>query len=251
MDAGCGTAAVSRLILQYYPKTSLQIDAIDSSETMIKNLKKKLPDIKAKFPRANLKCKVCDLQTIDEPSDYYDLVICRFVYQHIPNIAKEVTKELFEVLRPGGRLIIIDANGVFYNLGLEDKFINQCLDKIKANFPYFDGYICNKIPKLLLKAGFKINSIKGMITNFSSKEDRKYEHQLWQMRFKQIRPQIEGLLDKGDFDKFQASYLKEIISPMCLLSYSKFVFFAQNHYEIFSKVLLLIEKQMGIYSPQF
>ena len=228
LDAGCGTAIMGQLILQYYPDLSLSVDAIDKSDVRINDLKRKLPDIRLKFPLSTINCKGSDLQCLDQKNNYYDLIICRFVYQHIPQIMKLVTEELYRVLRPGGAFILIETDGVFYNLDVEDDFVNQCLSKIKAHFPYYEGYICKKIPRILIRSGFKIEKFKHTPMFFFKEEDRKHEHQLWIMRFRQIRPYIEDILGKNDFEKFQSAYLREIMTPLNFLYYNKFVFFSKK-----------------------
>ena len=48
LDAGCGNAVLSKLILGYYPDMPLIIDAVDNSPHQTKNLKRELPEIRAK-----------------------------------------------------------------------------------------------------------------------------------------------------------------------------------------------------------
>jgi len=48
---------------------------------------------------------VCDLTSIPVPCDYYDLVVCTQVLEHVSN-PKEVVAELHRVLKPGGFLYL-------------------------------------------------------------------------------------------------------------------------------------------------
>ncbi len=86
LDAGCGNAVLSKLILEYYPDMALTIDAVDNSPHQIKNLERELSKIRDQFRSCQIKCHNFDLQEIDKPNDYYDLIVCRYVYQHIPQI---------------------------------------------------------------------------------------------------------------------------------------------------------------------
>ncbi len=226
LDAGCGMANISRLILDYYPNLSLQIDAIDKSEIRIKDLESEISNLRLEFPKSSIKFELSDLQSLKRPNDYYDLIVCRFVYQHIPQIIKPVTEELHRVLRPGGRFILIDADGIFYGLGTENKFINRCLHKIESNFPHFEGYICKKIPRILIDAGFKVEEFNHVLVDSFKEEDRQLEHKLWGMRLDQIRPHIEKILGESDFEKFRSEYLEEVASPLNFIYQNKFTFFA-------------------------
>ena len=228
LDAGCGNAVLSKLILGYYPGMPLIIDAVDNSPHQIKNLKRELPEIRGKFPSCKMKCHNFDLQKIAKPSDYYDLILSRNVYQHIPHIINSVSEELYRVLRPGGLFILTDVDGVFYGLECEDKFVNQCISKIKENLPFFEGYICKKIPRTLINAGFKVEHPRHILASFFNEEDRKHEHAMWKMRLQQIRPHLEKILGESKFEKFQDAYLREVLSPLNFVYCNKFIFFARK-----------------------
>ena len=228
LDAGCGSGVLSKLVLGYYPKTPLEIDAVDSSEHQINNLKHDLPDICAQFPLSEIECHNFDLREIDKPDGHYDLILCRYVYQHIPPIMALVSEELHRLLRPGGRLILVDVDGVFYGLDTEDKFLNYCMNKIKKNFHNFDAYVCKKIPRVLINSGLKIEGISHVLANFYSDEDRKHEHRQWRSRFSQLRPHFEKILGEANSEKFQQVYLKEMLSPLNFFYCNKFTFFARK-----------------------
>ncbi len=228
LDAGCGNAVLTKLILSYYPQTPLVIDAVDNSQYQINNLKRELPQICAQFPLCEIECHNFDLREIDKPNDHYDLILCRYVYQHIPQILGPVSKELYRLLRPGGRFLLVDADGIFYGLDTENQLINQGLAQIKENLRSFEGYICKKIPRVLINAGFKIEDINHVLANFYSEEDRNHEHQQWRNRFNQLRPSFEKILGKSGFEKFHQAYLKEILSPLNFLYCNKFTFFASK-----------------------
>ncbi len=228
LDAGCGSAVLSKLVLRYYPETPLEIDAVDSSQHQISNLKRDLPQIRSQFSSSKIECHDFDLRKIDKPSGHYDLILCRYVYQHIPQIMASVSEELYRLLRPSGRLILVDVDGVFYGLDTEDKFLNHCMTKIKENFHNFDAYVCKKIPRILINSGLKIEGINHVLANFYSEEDRKHEHQQWRGRFSQLRPYFEKILGEFDSEKFQQVYLREMLSPLNFFYCNKFTFFASK-----------------------
>ncbi len=228
LDAGCGNAVLSKLILGYYPDMTLMIDAVDNSPHQIKTLESELSEIRDQFRSCRIKCYNFDLQKIDKPNDYYDLIVCRYVYQHIPQVINPVSEEICRVLRPGGKFILIEADGIFYGLECEDKFVKQCISKIKKNLSNFEGYVCKKIRRTLINSGFSVGHPRHILASFFNEEDRKHEHKMWEMRFKQIRPRLEEILGESKFEKFQQAYLREILSPLNFVYCNKFTFFAKK-----------------------
>ena len=228
LDAGCGTGIIIKLILQYYPKIPLEIDALDNSANRIKDLKENLSMIQAICPSAKIRCEKSDIAKIARPNNYYDLIICRFVFEHIPQSIKQVTEEFYRVLQPAGKLIVIDTDGIFYGLYTKNTFVKYGLQVIKANFPHYDSIICKKTLGVLINSGFTVDKIRQMPVNFFLEEDRRHEYKLWEMKFDQMQAIFEGILGKKDFEKFRAEYLKEIASPENLIYYDKFIFFAEK-----------------------
>ena len=228
LDAGCGNAVLSKLILGYYPDMPLIIDAVDNSPHQIKNLKRELPEIRGKFRSCKIKCHNFDLQKIDRPDGYYDLIVSRYVYQHIPQIINPVSKELYRVLRPGGRFILIDVDGVFYGLDCESKLVNECMSKIRENLPNFEGYICKKIPRTLTKSGFEVEGFRHVLASFFNEEDRENEYKMWKMRFGPIHSHLVNILGEAKAKKFQKDYLKEVSSHLNFVYCNKFTFFARR-----------------------
>ena len=120
LDAGCGSGILTKTLLQY--NGNICVDAVDFSSSRINKLKNEFAD--STFEIRFLKE---DLRELPFKNSTFDKVFCRFVYQHNPLDAQIITEELFRVLRPRGKIIIIDNDGVFYGLNTENDFLSEKL----------------------------------------------------------------------------------------------------------------------------
>lgn len=222
LDAGCGTGLFSRYIADLNAGKNIEIFAIDASEQRIAEAKNDSKNSNYK----NITFSKQDLRSLDFPNNYLDIVICRFVYEHIKDICQEVSNELFRVLKPDGKLFIIDSDGILFNMDSEDEQLDIYLDEIKSSEINFEGFICRKIPRYLQRAGFHQQDIKispkPML--FFEDEDRNYEKTLWQMRFSQIKPVFTPILGEEGYFDFTNRFISELMNPQNFLYYNKFVF---------------------------
>lgn len=87
----------------------------------------------------------------------FDFVLVRFVYQHINNPLK-ATKEIYRVLKPGGKVVIVDIdNGIWGVTNPELKlipYLNNSLARFQNNSGG-DRNIGRKLIKILKYSGFK------------------------------------------------------------------------------------------------
>ena len=222
LDAGCGTGAFSRYIAALNEGNIIQIYAVDSSERRIVDAKNAPENI----PYKNINFSTQDLRNLNFPDNSIDMILCRFVYEHIKDICQEVSRELFRVLKTGGRLFITDCDGVLFNMDSEDQKLNEYLTKIKSSNFNFGPYICRKIPRYLQRAGFlqRHISIQHRPMLFFENEDRIYEKTLWEMRFEQIKSVFTSILGENDYKEFTKCFISELMNPQNFLYYNKFIF---------------------------
>ncbi|MBE6505273.1 MAG: class I SAM-dependent methyltransferase [Methanobrevibacter millerae] len=73
-----------------------------------------------------------DIQDIPYNENYFDLIICSHVLEHVPDDIKALN-ELRRVLKPGGvALILVPMNGISYNLPYDE---SKTLEKEEYNTP--------------------------------------------------------------------------------------------------------------------
>ena len=68
----------------------------------------------ANFSRKNLQFAVGDAMAIAYPDNYFDIVICSQVYEHVPN-ATQMMNEIHRVLKPGGICYFAAGNRLMWN----------------------------------------------------------------------------------------------------------------------------------------
>jgi ubiquinone/menaquinone biosynthesis C-methylase UbiE len=71
-----------------------------------------------------------DITQIDWESDYFDLIICNHVLEHIPDDRKAM-KELYRVLKPGGKAILQVPLSVVLEETYEDFSITEPQERIR------------------------------------------------------------------------------------------------------------------------
>ena len=147
LDAGCGSGVLSRYLSEHFMGTS--IDACDFLEHRIRQAKTlcQLPS------HHKIHFFTSALEQLSVPDESYDLVICRYVYEHLANHSK-VTSEFFRVLKPGGTVYLIHFDGIIFNLYHQNKRLGRLISKFKANLG-LDLFIGRKMPGLLCAAQFQ------------------------------------------------------------------------------------------------
>jgi ubiquinone/menaquinone biosynthesis C-methylase UbiE len=90
-------------------------------------------------------------------SNSFDVVICGFVIGHLWKFSPAILKEIYRVLKPGGRLIIIDSvrDLTYLLLSTPHLFILSYLKGTKARWLTKQNWY-----SLIMNAGFKISRFK-------------------------------------------------------------------------------------------
>ncbi len=215
LDAGCGSGLLSRYLLEI--EKNLQIDACDFSELRIqqaKNLSKG-----AKFSKINF--IHADLEKLQIRDDTYDLIVSRYVYEHLKD-PKVVTSELYRVLKKDGEINIVDFDGVFVNLYSTNERFNQLFTIIKNNF-LSDLNIGRKLPAILKQSGFRKITWSVSAEQFSG-EDLQMEYKNNKERLRLAKKTLTHLLGNYNLaEEFSKLYLEEMLKEENTLFYNKFI----------------------------
>ena len=146
LEAGCGPGFVTRLLLDSFEGTT--VTGLDLDHVMLAHARDHV-DERARFVQAS----AAETGLLDGA---FDVVLARFLLQHVPDSA-QVLAELRRVLRPGGRLIVVDADFTFSTLfEPEPVFTRELMDAVirGQQLPGGDPHIGRKLPRLLREAGF-------------------------------------------------------------------------------------------------
>jgi len=101
LDVGCGTGYLTRILAPVAGPNG-HVTGVDPSPAMIEHARRRSP--------ANCTYLVGEGQALDLPDASFDLVISSLAVHHIPAEARgDAIREMFRVLRPGGRLLIAES----------------------------------------------------------------------------------------------------------------------------------------------
>jgi ubiquinone/menaquinone biosynthesis C-methylase UbiE len=102
LDVGCGTGIFARRVLASRPDAHLW--CMDLSEGMLRQCRKRCPP-----GNGRLELVQGDSQQLPFADNAFDVVTCAHSFHHYPR-QEQVLEEMFRVLRPDGRLLIIDGD---------------------------------------------------------------------------------------------------------------------------------------------
>lgn len=146
LDVGAGTGFLSLLLSEL----GHQCKGIDLSEGMLSRAK-----LKAQENDFNeIIFEIGDAENLTEPDNTYDVVVNRHLVWTLPHPKKAIA-EWVRVLKPGGRLIIIDGDWFHDSLSNKMKiFIGTCMVSIKEgknafkNVGNYDDELISKLPMM-------------------------------------------------------------------------------------------------------
>jgi ubiquinone/menaquinone biosynthesis C-methylase UbiE len=131
IDIGCGTGRFLDFVKQTWPR--LPALGLDLSEAYIKHARRHLK----RWSRTNL--VVANAEAIPAPDNSCDAVTGIFVLHELPSeVRRTVIGEAARVLKPGGRLILVDS----LQLGDEPDY-DGMLERFPQHYhePYYESYV--------------------------------------------------------------------------------------------------------------
>lgn len=96
LDLGCGTGLFTDKV---YRATKAQITGIDISEDLLSQARERQPEVTFKIE---------DAMNMSFPDNHFDVVFGSSILHHLE--MDKATKEIFRILRPGGRMIFAEPN---------------------------------------------------------------------------------------------------------------------------------------------
>ncbi|WP_408096021.1 class I SAM-dependent methyltransferase [Peredibacter sp. HCB2-198] len=220
LDAGCGAGIVSLFLKKNYEMHSLE--SCDFSDIRLKQAEKYLVDNNA---GENVSYFQCDLERIPKNDHSYDKIVCRFVYEYLPNPLK-VTQELHRLCKPGGVVRLIDLDGVVANLHTNNSELRDMLillTKKAYEDHHLDFYAGRKLFAHMKGAGFKDVSYQVRPMAFHG-EDLLKEVENYRERFNFGRALLDSVFGSPKMaQRFIDAYLEELTSKDSLLFYNNFI----------------------------
>lgn len=140
LDVGCGTGnSIERLCKDLPNKKYVGID-----------LAEKMVEIAQKKEIKNSRFVVGDAEKLPFSDNQFDVIICKESFHHYPNVEK-FFQSAYRVLKPGGRLIILDMTCPAPLRWLYNHVLLKCINKGDVHV-----YNMREMEKLYADAGFSL-----------------------------------------------------------------------------------------------
>jgi ubiquinone/menaquinone biosynthesis C-methylase UbiE len=201
LDIGCGVSPTTRAIAITHPHS--QVIGIDRSSNLIKRSQL----LASSMP--NLSFQVGIVDRLDLPDNFADIIFTRLLFQHL-EYPLTALKEIYRVLKPGGRICILDTDDDWFTLYPEPAAFHQ-LRQVMATWQRSQGGDANIGRKL----GYYLQQTKFMSINVwietVSSDEYGLEPMLNWLSFGSpyisISPEIAAISDRAREDTFNLLHL--------------------------------------------
>lgn len=217
LDAGCGSGLLCKYLSQVYVDMDLSITGFDFSEVRVQQCSESLKQTGIK----NVKIIQNNLENIQSPDNVYDVIISRFVIEHLNDPMKALA-ELKRILKPGGMLYLIDLDGVWVNIHTKNERLNLMMSKIESELNV-DFKVGRKMSVMISQLGFK--NIEWDITTHSFKEDELLkEQENNRARCEILWPKLVSIFKaESEASYFVDNFLSEMLNPETAVFHNKFI----------------------------
>jgi ubiquinone/menaquinone biosynthesis C-methylase UbiE len=220
LDAGCGSGVMARELAVLCPDAQVLGADLDGGRLgMARGISAGL---------RNLRFEQHDLSRLRLPDGGFDAILCRYVFQHLPQHSlSQVAGELARVLGAGGVLRIIDVDGMMGNVFPLSRELAAGIHAIQCS-GMIDMHIGRRLPGLLRAAGFSQVDWQVLPMVFQGRA-LACEYEQYEARFAAARPHLAAILGgTAQAQQFEAGFLEALRSPDCVLFYSKFIVTARR-----------------------
>lgn len=144
LEVGIGTG----LNLPFYAANCTEIVGIDVSPHMLEKAKEKAADCPVV-----VSLEVMDVQKLSLPAASFDCVLATFVFCSVPDPCQGL-KECYRVLKPGGRLILLE------HMGSENKLANRVLSFLNPiTVRRLGDHLTRRTADSVISVGFHAKSV--------------------------------------------------------------------------------------------
>jgi len=145
LDAGCGMGLLTR-DMALAVGTNGKVVGIDNSQPMLDLAR----DRCASYPQITLREE--SAATLSDPDDSYDVVTCTQLLLYLSDV-KSALAEMYRVLKPGGRIAVVETDwrSVVFNAP-DPEFTQTLFDHWESSIPSL--HLPAKLRGLLHKVGF-------------------------------------------------------------------------------------------------
>lgn len=120
LDVGCGTGTLALIVKQRVGETG-EVSGIDPSSQMIAHARHK-----AKRAKLSVNFQVEGIEQLTFPDQSFDIVLSTLMMHHLPDTLKQQgMAEIVRVLKPGGRLLILDMKDHAGSIRDQSAFVKE------------------------------------------------------------------------------------------------------------------------------
>jgi ubiquinone/menaquinone biosynthesis C-methylase UbiE len=148
LDIACGTGRTLHQVARAHP--DLRFYGVDLSPAYVQLARKRLTDV------AEVALAVENAETLPFADAAFDVATSVYLFHELPrNARRNVAREMFRVVRPGGLLVIEDSAQL-----AESSEIATALRSFPGEFhePFYADYLEDDLAALLREVGFEIES---------------------------------------------------------------------------------------------
>ena len=147
LDVGAGTGGITRRIAAALPRC--RVLGVEPSPELVEAARERAGGLD------NLTFETGDAYALDGDDDAFDAVVFHTVLSHVVEPARALA-EAYRVLRPGGRLVVCDADFAKLSLALDDADpVQACAVGFARRF-VTDPWLAGKLRALAHAAGFDV-----------------------------------------------------------------------------------------------
>ncbi|WP_127529611.1 class I SAM-dependent methyltransferase [Paenibacillus kobensis] len=207
LEVGSGPGFITEKLLEDLPGS--EITALDIDEVLLNGARQRLSHI----PASRLQWVQASVYETGLPEGQYDIVIARLLFLHLHQ-PLEAAAELKRVLKPGGKLLIVDIDdGIFGAVHPEIDLLHSLLSKLTKRQAASGGnrHIGRGLPRLLTQAGFADVDMDACVQHSDLHGIEGFKRQFDIERF--TSPLKAGLITESEYEQLSRSYAQFVQSP--------------------------------------
>ena len=151
LEVGCGTGPVSRALAQL--RTDCQVFGVDPSPFFLTTAGRLAEGI------ANLQFRQGDARQLPFDPGTFDVLVFHTTLCHVPAL-DEALAEAHRVLRPGGQLVIFDADYSTTSVAVSTADPLQACATATVEAIVHDPYLVQKLAASIQRAGFTVRTVR-------------------------------------------------------------------------------------------
>ncbi|CAH1200368.1 2-methoxy-6-polyprenyl-1,4-benzoquinol methylase, mitochondrial [Paenibacillus allorhizoplanae] len=197
IELGSGPGFVTEQLVNSLPDS--QITALEIDETLLNKAKKLLDNV----PLSRLQFVQSSVYDTGLPDQSFDFAIARLLFLHLHNPLL-AAQEIYRVLKPGGKLVIIDVDdGIFGAFNPDIHALPSVLKKVADYVAEKGGnrHIGRSLPRLLKNAGYIDVDIDAIIQHSDILGIEGFKRRLDINRFAVFFK--NGIINKQEYDQLE------------------------------------------------